>query len=134
MVTLHERQQLVLLQEIDLVQEHEALRVRVLFFLVGDQFDDVLIALPEFLRGVDDERDDVRFRERGSDVIHHPHVEAMQRLVHARRVQKRDLPPRVVEHADDAIARGLRLVRHDRDLVPQHAIEQRRFAGVGTTD
>ena len=53
--------------------------------------------LPERLTGIDDQRDDVGLGERGPDVIHHPHVQPVQRLVDPRRIEKRDLPPGIVE-------------------------------------
>ena len=90
--------------------------------------------MSEFLRGIDEQRDDVRFREAGAHVIHHPNVHLVQRLMNARRIQEGDLPARLIEDADDSIARSLRLGRDDGNLMPQDAVEKRRLAGVGTAD
>ena len=67
-------------------------------------------------------------------MVHHPHVQLVQRPVNAGRVEKRDLAALVVEDADDSIARRLRFRGNDRDLLPEDAIEQRRLAGVRTSD
>ena len=64
-------------------------------------------------------------------MIHHPHVQLVQRAMNAGRIEKGDLPARLVEDADDTIARRLRLLGNDRDLLPENAVEERRLAGVG---
>src|ERR1022692_2497241 len=40
--------------------------------------------------------------------------------------------PQTTRYALQGVARGLRLVAYNRDLLTHHAIQQRRFAGVGT--
>ena len=76
------------------------------------------------------ERQQVDVAHRVERDVHHPHVHAVRRLVHAGRVDEHDLAVRVVLHADDPRARGLRLVGHDRELVPDDAVQQRGLAGV----
>ena len=50
------------------------------------------------------------------------------------RVEEDHLPARIVPHAEDPVARRLRLVRDDGELLADEAVEQRRFAGVGPAD
>ena len=66
--------------------------------------------------------------------VDHPHVQAMQRPVDARRVDEHELRRPAGLDAEDAPARGLRLVRHDRDLAADQRVEQRGLAGVGPAD
>jgi hypothetical protein len=79
---------------------------------------------------------------------HHVHVaqrrqhgaveRAVQRLgvldLKARRVDEDELRGTTRAHAGDAVARGLRLVAGDADLLPHQRIEQRALAHVGAAD
>src|SRR5437667_442457 len=95
----------VLLEQVDLVEDDEELRLLLRLLLVAQHLDDELIALAEWLGGVDDEDGDVGLGEARPDVVHHPHVELVQRTVNAGRVEKGDLSPLpVVEDADDTVA------------------------------
>src|SRR5205085_2341920 len=50
-------------------------------------------------------------------------------------VEKGDLPPlAVVEDADDAVARRLRLGRDDGDLLPEDPVQERRLSCVWASD
>ena len=67
-------------------------------------------------------------------MIHHPHVQFVQRLVNAGRIEDGDLAARIVEDSDDAIARRLRLLGDDGHFLTEDAIEQCRFAGIRAAD
>ena len=64
--------------------------------------------------------------------LHHPLVRAASSARAVRACRSRsDLRVGVAADSENAPARGLRPWRDDRDLVPDHAIHQRRFADVG---
>ena len=127
---LHHRQELHLLDEVDLVEDGEALGLG-----VAEHVDDVLVAAAERLAGVPDHGHDVGLGHRGADVVHHPDVELVQRLVDAGGVEEGDLAALgIVEDADDAVTRRLRLGRDDGDFVSEDAVQQRRLAGVRAAD
>ncbi len=90
--------------------------------------------MTEGLAGVDQYGYDVGLGEAGSDVLHHPHIHLVQRPVDSGRIEEGDLSPRVVEDADDPVARRLRFGGDDRDLVAEDAVQQRRLAGIRTAD
>ena len=54
----------------------------------------------------------------------------MLRLMDARRIQEYDLRIRLCQDAQDAVARGLRLIAHDGNLLPDQRIDQGRLAHV----
>jgi hypothetical protein len=124
-VVIDERQQLLFGNEIDLV-EHEYRRLRGFF----QQVEHIPVTFPRLLRRVDDQREHIDFPHRLQRDVDHSHVEPVRRLVNARRVHEHDLPVRVVLDAHDACAGGLRLVRHDGELLTDNAVEQSRLAGV----
>ena len=66
--------------------------------------------------------------------VHHLAAEDVLGLVDAGRIDQDDLRVVAIHDALDAIARGLRLGRNDRDLAADERVHQRGFAGVGTAD
>src|ERR1043166_6037586 len=58
----------------------------------------------------------------------------MQRTMNSRRVEEHDLRVGIISHAENPRTRRLRLVRHDGELLADEAVEERRFAGVRTSD
>jgi len=74
---------------------------------------------------------DVRSLECGARGTVHRLVECAARLgMQAGRVHERDLRLGQGEHAQNAVARGLRTRRDDAQLVPDERIEKRRLADV----
>ena len=65
---------------------------------------------------------------------HHGAVEPAARAEQARRVDKHDLSRACHRHAANAGAGGLHLVGDNRDLGPDHAVQERRFPGIGFAD
>ena len=88
----------------------------------------------ERLRGVGHEQQQVALFQRRAHGVHQALVERRIRLVNARRIDEHDLRFGRRDHALNGGAGGLRLVRHDRDLLPHQRVQQRRFAGVGPAD
>jgi hypothetical protein len=116
---LDERQQPGLRDEIDLAQYEDDRRADLL-----DDVEQVAIARSGFHRGIHDECEQIDFTHRFERDVNHAHVHAMRRLVDARRVHEDDLPVAIILHADHPRARGLRLVRDDRELLADDAIQQ----------
>ena len=90
----------------------------------------IAVAVARLHRRVDDQRQHVDLAHRFERDVHHPHVQPVRRLVHARCVDEHHLPIRIVLHANDACARRLRLVGDDGELLADDAVEQRGLAGV----
>ena len=98
------------------------------------------------MRDVDDKQHGVARLQRVLHLLHHAPVELRLRLVHAGRIHQHHLRrgmarlalglllQRHLEHAVDACTRGLRLVGHDGELLPQQRIQQRGLARVGPAD
>ena len=53
-------------------------------------------------------------------------------FVNPRRIQKQNLRIRLGENAQNAVARSLRRIRNNRDLLSDDLIQQGRFADVGS--
>ncbi len=118
--------------------------------LVGDPVDLVYREHhrhPDRLEALEDE---IIILGPATGVDHHQHdIDVVQRLprglvevtVHRRfrgpvqpgGVHIHELRALDVVHADDAVARGLRLAGNDADLLPEQGIEQRRLARVGSS-
>mmetsp|Transcript_34549 Transcript_34549/g.81847 ORF Transcript_34549/g.81847 Transcript_34549/m.81847 type:complete len:407 (+) Transcript_34549:256-1476(+) len=90
-------------------------------------------AARDHLVGVDEEEDLVGVARRVPRRLHHRLVEALGGTgVHdARRVDEDQLGAARHGNARHGVARGLALVSHDRDLAPDHEVQQRALAGVG---
>ena len=87
--------------------------------------EDIILARPHFFRRIDDEENGIDFLERPLGSLHHVLAELMLRLVDARRVEEDNLRLGPRQNAEDAVARRLRLVTHDGDLLPNQAVDQR---------
>ncbi len=86
-------------------------------------------------RGLDHQRDHVGVAERATrGAVEVPVDRAPGGLVQARRVDEHQLPAGDGMHAEDAMARGLRLRRDDADLVADQRVDQRGLAHVGAPD
>ena len=79
--------------------------------------------------------------ERLVHFLQHAPVELRSGLVNARRIHKNDLRRGMnllarshFQHADDAVARGLRLGRDNGDLFAGERVQQRAFAGIGPAE
>jgi hypothetical protein len=115
--------------EVDLVESHYGRGLDGLH-----EVQKMPIAGPFFDRYIDDERHKIDFAHRVERDIDHAHVHTMRGLVHPRRVDEHHLPAGIVFHAHDPSSCGLRLVGHDRQLVADNPIQQRRFSSVRSTD
>ena len=87
--------------------------------------------------GIHQHQNHIARRERFVDFLQHAAVELRGGLVHARRIDKHDLRRGMnflarfhFQHADDAVARGLRFGRDDGDLFAGQGVHQRAFAGI----
>ena len=72
--------------------------------------------------------------ERALGGLDHILAELVLRLVDARRIEKDNLRLWPRENAENPVARRLRLVAHDGDLLPDQAVDECRFADVRPTD
>ena len=93
-----------------------------------------MIAGAGLLGDVDHEHGHVGFAERGDGRIDHALIHAVRGFVNAGGVEKRDLPAGDVGHTQNPLARRLRLVGRDRDLVADQRVHERRFSGVRPAD
>src|SRR6202030_4037223 len=57
--------------------------------------------------------------------LNHPTVEHAARIMQSRRVYQDHLRIGIAANSNDSPARSLRLGRHNRDLLPDHAVKQR---------
>ena len=122
LVLLDERQQLgLLLHQVDLVQHQEHRR-----FGPARDVDGVPVLLAEGPRRVGHEQQQVALFQRFAHRVHQPLVQRRIGLVDARRIEKDDLRLGRGDDALDRSARGLRLIRHDRDLLAHQGIEKGR--------
>ena len=126
---LRQRQQLRLLDQIDLVEDQH-LRLPDLFELLQQRLGVVV----EARLGVDQHRDDVGVVRAAPGGRHHGAVEPPPRRENSRRVEEHELGAALHRDAAQQRARGLHLGRDDRDLAADQRIDQRRFAGVGRAD
>ncbi len=108
-------------------------RTRGMVGLADDVHQEAIAAAARFA-GVHDHGHDVHFPQRVERGIDHPDVQPMERLVDAGGVQVDDLAGGTLADPDDPVPRRLRLVRDDRELLADEAVEQRRLAGVGPAD
>ena len=118
----------LVLQLVDLVDDQDHRRG------LGDHRQHLAVVLGE-APGFDDEehqidvgqhRDTARFIER---------LSALRCVgLEARGIDEHELRARLGGDAGDAVSGGLRLLGDDADLLPDQAVEQRRFADVGATD
>ena len=72
----------------------------------------------------------VHVRDALAHDVDHIVAESGPRLVKARRVQQHELGVAVADDGGDAAARGLRLGRDDRDLLPHQGVRKRGLADV----
>ena len=87
------------------------------------------------LTGVDDGDDRLGRLDAADDGGHHALVQLVALLAHDSRSVKQDhLVLVVAGDADDAVARRLRLGRHDAELLADDGVDERRLAGVGAAD
>ena len=128
-VQLHDRQQLRLLDEVDLVQDQQERRTSVLH-----QVEHEAVALPRRLRHVHDEAEHIDLANRVDRGVDHPHVHPVQRAVDARRVEVHHLGIGVVSDPQNPRPRRLGLVGHDGELAADQAVQQRRFPRIRPAD
>ena len=117
------------IDQVDLVDDGDRLAAR-----IADALEHGLVFLVEAQR-LDHEHDQVRIGQRGGGGAVHGAIErALLAEVQAGRVDEGDLHAGPVEHAEDAMARGLRPRGDDGEFLADERIEQRRLADVGTAD
>ena len=116
----HERKELRFRDFVDLVEGEDDGLAR-LPQKVGD--GTIVRAIP--LGAVDHPDHRVGLADRRMRDAHHPCVHRVKRFDEARRVDEGDLSVRAIDVAEDAVARGLRLVGGDRDLLAHEAIQKR---------
>jgi hypothetical protein len=101
----------------------------------ADHLGDPLIARVQPLLRVDDEQDHVRLLDRHGDLLPdlaiHGEVRVVGQSARVHQPERAAVPLRLREVA---IARGTRLLAHDRFIVADDAVEQRRLAHVGAPD
>ena len=126
----HERQQLILrVNHVDLVDDGDGFAAR-----LADALQDRLVFLAEAQR-FDDEHHEIRIGERRRGRAIHGAIErALFAEMQARRVDESDLHARPIEHAEHAMARGLRARRDDGKFFADQRVEQRRLADVRPAD
>jgi hypothetical protein len=132
-ITVEHRQQFVLVDQIDLRHDENdrARPLRHRFFHMRQRRQ---VSRSRQTGRLHEDVENIGFVQRFDGRAHHPPVQQMLRLVEARRIEKGDLRARHVRHAQNTGPRRLRLVRYDRDLFAQQAIQQRRLADIGPTD
>ncbi len=126
---LRKRQQRWLVGEIDLVEHQHFRRPD-----VREAFDDGLVLFGKSLTGVDHKRDDVgvlRTAPRRSD---HGAIEPPLWRENPRRIDEDDLCRADHDNAAQQSARGLHLLRDDRNLRADQSISQRRLSDIRRAD
>ena len=93
-----------------------------------------LHAIGQAAMRLDQQHDDIGIRGPAPGGGDHGTVQPAARAEQAGRVDEDDLCLAVHGNAPDARAGGLHLVRHDRNLGPDHAVQKGRFPGIGFTD
>ena len=84
---------------------------------------------------LDHEHDEIRIGERrGGGAIHGAIERALFAEMQPGRIDEGDLHAGTIEHAEHAMARGLRPRGDDGEFLADERIEQRRLADVGTAD
>jgi hypothetical protein len=87
------------------------------------------------VRRVDQDHDQVHTRQRlGRHPVQMPIQCMIAPPVESRRIDQHDLSARMVDHAGDAVPGGLGLVGHDRDVLADQLVDQRRLSGIRTAD
>ena len=98
------------------------------------------------MRHIHDKQHRIPRLQRIMHLLHHPPVKLRIRLMNPRRIHQHHLRRRMprlafslllqrnLQHAMDPRPRRLRLMRHDRKLLPQQRIQQRGFARIGATN
>ncbi len=89
------------------------------------------IPFPHLPGRVEDQHRHVHARQRGGGGVVEPLPQQRAGLVDPGRVHEHDLGGREVEDAPHRMAGGLHLVRHDRHLLTEDGVQQRRLAHVG---
>ena len=96
--------------------------------------EDIAFACPHLLRHIHDEDDDIHAAQSSLRRLRHIAAKRILRLVDAGRIEEDDLCVLLRQNAEDAAARRLRLVAHDRDLLPDQRIDQRGLPDVWPSD
>jgi hypothetical protein len=112
-------------EDVDLV-DHDDDR----HFGVADRGRDEAVAGPHALLAVQDEQRRVGVGQLALHPALHPLGQRIARPLHARQVDQHELPVVARRDSADRPARRLRPVRHDRDLLADDLVEDRRLADV----
>jgi hypothetical protein len=80
------------------------------------------VARPRRLAGVHHRDHRIRVAQRFERGIHHPDVQPVQGAVNTGGIDEHHLAPWIPPDADDAVARGLRLVGDDGELLADNAV------------
>ena len=118
-------QQLRLFHCVDLVDDEHGRGVG-----RADALDERVLLLADGGNGLDDEHHAVDVRHALAHDLHHIVAQAVARLVKARRVHQDQLRVTAVDDGADAVARRLRLVRDDGDLLAHEGVGKRGLADV----
>ncbi len=122
----HQRQQLGLRDLVDFVEGQD-------YGLAGltQQVGDGAVVGAVALRGVDHPDHHVGLADSRMGDAHHSRMHGVKRLDESGGIDERDLAVRSVDVAEDPVARGLRLVRRDRDLLAHQPVQQGGLARRG---
>ena len=124
-----DRKQLLFFYCVDLVDDQDGGHV-VLFDLV----DQALLRRADVCDRLDNKRRHVHLGDRIGHDLAHIVAQTGARLVQAGRVQKDILRLALIQHARDARARGLGLVRYDGDLLADQLVCHGGFADIRPPD
>jgi len=102
--------------------------------LFGKGVTDGLYTIGEATVCLYEQNNNVSIRRAAPGSRDHGAVKAPAGPKQSRRVDKDDLRLAFQRNPSDARAGCLHLMGHDRDLGPDHAIEQRGFPGIGLSD
>src|SRR5262249_49932647 len=111
--------------EVDLVQAEDHRPAR-----LPQEVPHEAVAGAEGLLHVGQPQDHVALADALEGYVHHAPVEGMGGLVDPGGVEEHDLAVGAVDHGQDAVARGLRLVGDDRDLLAHQPVHERALPHV----
>ena len=129
LVVVEQGQELRLRHQIDLRQHEYGRHTR-----FGHEIQQEAVAGPRLDGRIHDQHHDVHLAHRVQGRVHHAGVEAMGGLVDAGGVHEHRLGVGILLHADDPRTRGLRLVGHDGQFLPDDPVEEGGLPRVGAAD
>ncbi len=125
MIAIDQRQQRVLLHAVHFIQQQVHRPAKPLHPLKRKS-----VARAEIGRRINNQREHIHAFERMLQLVHHHAAKNIPRLMDSRRINQHDLRVLAIHDPLNAIARGLRLRRDDRNLLANKRVHERRFARV----